>query len=213
MKIKIGVTQRVEKVESYNESRDALDNRLVEWASDKNYYPIPIPNNLVDKNLSNTSQPSLDKWLEDVGINAILLSGGNNIGDVMLRDLTEAYLLFWAQKHRKPLLGICRGMQMMGVFAGSKLKKIDGHTNTRHKLKIKKIINKKLPLSVNSYHDFALDGCPEGYEILAESEDGSIEAIKHKKLHWEGWMWHPERELPFNDIDRIRFKMIFDNVK
>ena len=97
MKIKIGITQRVEKVESYNETRDALDNRLVNWVSNNNYFPIPIPNNLVDIKLSNTSQPNLEKWLEDVGIDALLLSGGNNIGDVLHRDLTEQYLLFWAE--------------------------------------------------------------------------------------------------------------------
>ncbi|MBR51931.1 MAG: gamma-glutamyl-gamma-aminobutyrate hydrolase [Gammaproteobacteria bacterium] len=213
MKIKIGITQRVEKVESYNETRDSLDNRLVNWVSNNNYFPIPIPNNLVEINLSNTSQPNLEKWLEDVGIDALLLSGGNNIGDVLHRDLTEQYLLFWAQKYEKPLLGICRGMQMMGVFAGSNLIKIKGHTNTRHKLKTKNFFNNELPLSVNSFHDFALVDCPKGYEVIAESEDGSIEAIKHKTLKWEGWMWHPERELPFNDIDRIRFQMILNNAK
>ena len=43
------------------------------------------------------------------------------------------------------------------------------------------------------------------YEILAESEDGIIEAISHKKLPWEGWMWHPEREEQFVTNDKNRF--------
>jgi putative glutamine amidotransferase len=48
---------------------------------------------------------------------------------------------------------------------------------------------------------------------LAKSEDGSIEAMVHKSLPWEAWMWHPEREVVFfkNDIDR--FKKIILNEK
>ncbi len=213
MKRKIGITQRVDRVDLYDESRDALDNRLIEWVLNADLIPIPIPNNLVDDKLPNNLQSNLDKWLDDVGIDVVLLSGGNNIGDVQLRDLTEEYLVFWAEKYKKPLLGICRGMQMMGICAGAQLVQINGHTKVRHKLKVKDTNNKALPKSVNSYHDFALEKCPEGYEILAESEDGSIEAIKHKKLHWEGWMWHPERELPYNDIDRMRLKKMINNVK
>lgn len=213
MKRKIGITQRVDRVDLYHETRDALDNRLIEWVLNADLIPIPIPNNLVDDKLPNNLQSNLDKWLKAVGIDVVLLSGGNDIGDVQLRDLTEECLVFWAEKYKKPLLGICRGMQMMGICAGAQLVKINGHTKVRHKLKVKDADNKALPKSVNSYHDLALEKCPEGYEILAESEDGSIEAIKHKKLHWEGWMWHPERELPYNNIDRMRLKKMIDNVK
>ena len=186
---------------------------MIDWVLSADFIPIPIPNSIVDAKLANNLQPNLDKWLKDVGIDVVLLSGGNNIGDVQLRDLTEEYLVFWAEKYKKPLLGICRGMQMMGICAGAQLVKINGHAKVRHKLKAKDTSNKSLPKSVNSYHDFALEECPQGYEILAESEDGSIEAIKHKKLHWEGWMWHPEREFPFDYIDIMRLKKITNNVK
>ena len=70
--------------------------------------------------------------------------------------------------------------------------------------------NGALPKSVNSYHDFGLQKCPDGYEILAVAEDGSVEAIKHTKLHWEGWMWHPERELVFSPRDIARLKGLFE---
>mgnify|MGYP001380376520 CR=1 FL=1 len=190
-----------------------MDTRLVNWVSEADSIPIPVPNGLADANSPENLQPKLNEWLNDVGIDAVLISGGNNIGDVFLRDLTEGYLIFWAEKYKKPLLGICRGMQMMGICAGVQLAKINGHTSTRHKLKVKDANSNSLPQLVNSYHDFALEKCPEGYEVLAETEDGFIEAIKHKKLHWEGWMWHPERELPYNDIDQLRFKKMLNNVQ
>ena len=44
------------------------------------------------------------------------------------------------------------------------------------------------------------------FKVIAHSLDGEIEAIKHKSLPWEGWMWHPEREEKFlkEDINRIK---------
>ena len=36
------------------------------------------------------------------------------------------------------------------------------------------------------------------FEIIAYSEDNQIEAIRHKKYNWLGWMWHPERDKKFN---------------
>jgi len=206
-KIVVGVTQRIDKVESYDECRDALDQRLIDWVVQSGFVPIPVPNTLVE---SNSSQLILDNWLNTVKIDAILLSGGNNIGDFAQRDLTEKKLLSWAEKNRKPVLGICRGMQMMGVYAGSKLKEVDGHVRTHHQLLINNSHTQSLPEIVNSYHNIALENCPETFIILAKSEDGNIEAMKHRELPWEGWMWHPEREEQFNKNDQVRFKELIN---
>ena len=46
-KIKVGITQRVDRFESYNENRDALDQRLIDWVIQLGYMPIPIPNSLI----------------------------------------------------------------------------------------------------------------------------------------------------------------------
>ncbi len=209
----IGVTQRVDKIGAYNEWRDALDQRLVDWVVQAGFVPLPIPNTLVEIKSSNTYQPILDNWLSAVQINGILLSGGNDIGDIEKRDVTEKYLLSWAEKNRKPVLGICRGMQMMGVYLGGKLMQACGHVGSHHQLQIENSYSQSLPKSVNSYHNLVLENCPDEFELLARSEDGSIEAIKHKKLPWEGWMWHPEREELLVRVDQDRFKKLMNGGK
>ena len=210
-KKKIVITQRIEKFKRYNEYRDTLDQRLINWIVFCGFIPVPIPNTLA---ISGTTKDNncLIKWLKQINPDAIIFSGGNNIGDINTksRDITEINLLLWAEKYKKPALGICRGMQMMGVHAGTKLKKISGHAGVRHNLKLNDELKNSIPLIVNSYHDFALAKCPNMYKVLAMSEDNCIEAIKHKKLSWEGWMWHPERENPFKKYDINRFKKLFN---
>ena len=201
----VGVTQRVCEVESYHEWRDALDQRLIDWVVQADFVPVPIPNTIIDIDLSSNEQLILPNWLGTVKLDALLLSGGNDIGSVQRRDLTEQYLLSWAEKNRKPVLGICRGMQMMGVYTGTGLVEIDGHVKAHHKLRINSSDSSLLPETVNSYHNLVLENCPDRFEVLARSEDGNLEAIKHKKLPWEGWMWHPEREEQFSEIDKKRF--------
>ena len=66
---------------------------------------------------------------------------------------------------------------------------------------------------VNSYHNQALQSCPDSFNILAKSEDGIIEAITHKELPWEAWMWHPERSNVFSKNDLERFKNLLKNEK
>jgi|APSaa5957512535_1039671.scaffolds.fasta_scaffold14130_4 N5-(cytidine 5'-diphosphoramidyl)-L-glutamine hydrolase len=211
--ILIGVTQRVDKDNFREEWRDALDQRLIKWVIESGFVPIPIPNTMVDIKLSNKRQPVLDNWISELGIDALILSGGNDIGEVPQRDLTEQYLLKWSEKNRKPVLGICRGMQMMGVYAGGSLIKVDGHVRTYHKLQTHNDFEKSFPKSVNSYHNLALKDCPDMFQILAKSEDGNLEAMRHKDLPWEAWMWHPEREKVFTRNNQERFRKLVNNEK
>jgi|APSaa5957512535_1039671.scaffolds.fasta_scaffold79278_2 N5-(cytidine 5'-diphosphoramidyl)-L-glutamine hydrolase len=204
MNIKIiGITQREEEVISYEEKRDSLDQKLVQWVSDLGMLPVPIPNNLSSDDLFN--------WLNLLNVDSIILSGGNNIGESKKRDTTENNLLLWAQNNKKPVLGICRGMQMMSVFSGEGLVKISNHVKVRHSL-VMSDDSISLPTEVNSFHNYGLRNCPKGYRVLAFSDDGSIEAIAHNELNWEGWMWHPERDSLFSLIEQNRFKtMVFDD--
>lgn len=202
-KIVVGITQRVDSVTGRAEIRDALDQMLAQWLVKAGFLPVAVPNLL-----SGTDHPSeyiLENWLQVIHPSAIILSGGNDIDEYPVRDTTERYLLSWAETKRVPVLGICRGLQMMAVWSGGDLVKKEGHVGGRHRLLVP-AQKDEWPANVNSYHNWVLDSCPNGFEVTAQSEDGSIEAIKHINLPWEGWMWHPEREAPFcpQDIKRLQ---------
>lgn len=180
----IAVSQRIDDHPERDERRDALDQRLAQWLIAAGRLPVPVPNGL-------GAQAVVIRWLEALGVGGIVLSGGGEIGQAPERDATERALLAYARDRGLPVLGICRGMQMMAVEAGASLKPVSGHVRTRHALR------GAIRETVNSYHGNALAMCPSGYEVLAVSEDGEIEAIGNPTTGWEGWMWHPERDVPF----------------
>jgi gamma-glutamyl-gamma-aminobutyrate hydrolase PuuD len=187
----VAISQRIDQFIKRNEARDSLDQRLITFISFCGYMPVPLPNVLGS---------SINKWIKTINPAAIVLSGGNDIGLSADRDNTEYALLKNAYELQLPVLGICRGMQMMAHWAGTSLCPLKGHVRTRHRLL------GEITGEVNSYHDFGLATCPKNFEVIARSEDGEIEAIRHQILPWEGWMWHPEREpnFPERDIQRLR---------
>lgn len=183
------VSQRQDRDSARGEMRDSLDSRLSVFLTEVGYTAIALPNNPRSvADLCNTLRPA-----------AIVLSGGNTVGELLSRDETEAALLRFARDENTPVLGICRGMQMMNHFLGGSLKKIDSHVARTHTIRF---AGSSPPArAVNSYHNLAIDQLADGFNVEATSEDGVIEAIKHSSLPWFGIMWHPERELPFHDED------------
>ena len=201
----VAVTQRVDSVPGRDESRDALDQRLIQWLVCAGALPIPVPNTLS----GGGGEEVLAGWLGSMRPRALVLSGGNDIGEQPARDATERHLLAWAAAQRVPVLGICRGMQMLAVWAGGELVRKEGHVGVRHPLRIS-VEEEGWPADVNSYHNWVLAACPGGFEVEARAEDGSIEAIRHAELPWEGWMWHPEREATFDPKDIRRLKRLIN---
>lgn len=192
----VAVSQRVDVWRDRGEIRDALDQQLVRWLAAAGFLPVPVPNSL-------STEDSLEQWLHALNPTALVLSGGNDIGDRPERDQTERGLLNYAFGHTLPMLGLCRGMQMMGVWAGGALNAVAGHVHARHTLQ------GRWSGEVNSFHHSALADCPPGFEVLARAEDDQIEAIRHTVLPWEGWMWHPEREADFSTIDLSCIRDLF----
>lgn len=190
-------TQRMDIYSERNEVRDASDQKLVQWLLYAGYLPFPIPNAIGIDN------EKLQSWLLSIKPEAFLLTGGGDASERNLRFLLERKLLVWAEGNKIPVLGICRGMQTMAVFSGANLERVSNHVALRHRL------CGEIEQEVNSFHQYALTQCPADYRVLATCQDGVIEAIESNKLPWQGWMWHPEREDPFQQDDVLRLQKLF----
>lgn len=192
----IGISQNVVYNSERGEYQDVLDQRYIKFCICAGLLPIPIPNHFMD--LQRGAQ-LLERWISDIKIHGFILTGGNDIGDFPNRDKTETFLINFALKSGFPLLGICRGMQLLGHISNVKLKPLENHVGVRHE------IFGEIFGFVNSYHNFSLDICPDEYDILARAADQNIEAMRHKKRPIEAWMWHPERgELNIRDVERVK---------
>ena len=194
--VRIGVTMRVLSVEGYDEPRDALAQNWGRFL--KVVFPgapwIPLPNLGAD---------AIRGYAEHWGFNRLLLTGGEDLGACPIRDETERELLTLARERDLPVLGICRGMQIMASYLGARLKPVEGHVRRRH------VLQGTFVHEVNSFHKYGLATCPEGFAVTGRAEDGEIESIAGVELRWEGWMWHPERETPFNSVDVTRLRGLF----
>jgi putative glutamine amidotransferase len=196
---KIAVTQRVVLEEQTGETRDCLDQRLSLMLLSLGFVPMPVPNSLSANTLS------VDRWLDATCPDGIILSGGGDVGveSEKSRDEVERALIAQAVRDRTPLLGICRGMQQIGITFGGTLKTVSNHVSCHHPLM------GDYSHSVNSYHRYALSKCPDGFRVVAESPDGVIEAIAHRHLPILGVMWHPERADPLNREDDNAINRLF----
>lgn len=197
--IKVAVSQRIDVWPDRGERRDALDQALIGFLGAVGVVPVPVPNALDVEGDSEGRMVTLDDWMTVVQPDGVVLSGGNDIGSCADRDGVERALLDRAEREGIPVLGICRGMQMLGIWAGAELKRVESHVRTMHSL-VGEIAGQ-----ANSFHDYALSACPQGFRVIARSEDGEIEAIGHESLPIEGWMWHPERgEIAKRDLERAK---------
>lgn len=108
-------------------------------------------------------------------------------------DQLDFKIISYAAKTKKPLLGICRGIQSINVFFKGTLKQnILHHQNENH------FINwDNKTILVNSFHHQSIDKIGKDLLILAKSLDGEIEIIKHKSLPIIGVQFHPEL-IPFD---------------
>jgi len=96
-----------------------------------------------------------------------------------------------------PVFGICRGLQTLNVHYGGTLKNVDKHPKSKEKTDLVHEINVsgEKPIKVNSFHHQAVNKLADCFEVLATSQDGVVEAIKHVNLPVVAVQYHPERSI------------------
>lgn len=148
---------------------------------------------------------------------------GNSIADYTgapetfneARDEFEMAAFQLAQENKLPVLGICRGMQLINViYKGSMLQDLDsrlkpvhiGNPDKSHDVKIKQGtvlsgIIKNETASINSAHHQAIEKLGNGLVVNAVSADGVIEGIERIQTDGKPFLlaiqWHPERMFHF----------------
>ncbi len=187
---RVGITQRQMMLADRNETRDALDTRLTALLWSLGFCPVPLANAIAD----------VGDYLSSAGIEALVLSGGDDQGVTPQRDIFELEALAVAERQGLPVLGVCRGMQMMNEVCGGTAIATQGHAGTRHALHGPGISGGR---TVNSFHHQSVTPATLGASLvaLAHSHDGTVEAVRHESLPWTGVMWHPERETSVHDAD------------
>lgn len=145
----------------------------------------------------------------------IIIQGGTDIHDYHFK------ILDYALKNHIPLLGICMGHQIIGLYSTNSteddLIKINDHyiLDRLHSItftndsKLKKILGKNI--QVNSRHLYKIKKVGSPFKISALSDDGVIEAIEliNDKNFVIGVQWHPE---DLNNMENL-YKYFFEEIK
>ncbi len=123
------------------------------------------------------------------------------------RDRLEKALIHRALDDHRPMLGICRGMQLVNVVHGGTLQRdlTDFYVETpraRGLLPVKPVtleprshladILGDTPLYVNALHDQAVDALGHGLQVAAHDGAGVVQAIEAERGWCVGVQWHPE---------------------
>jgi putative glutamine amidotransferase len=157
------------------------------------------------------------------GLGGIVIGGGANVDPARYeqqaaieyvydveRDEFEWQMLGAAMQRELPLLGICRGAQLLNVFAGGSLwqnltQDIPGLQLRRHVLARKDVtiepgtlladVMRVHAVKVNSLHRQGIRGIGRGLRIAAHDADGIVQAVEAEPNHHPfllGVQWHPE---------------------
>lgn len=153
-------------------------------------------------------------WVER--LDAVLLTGGADVdpgryGAVntastveTIRDEFELALLASAIDHALPVLGICRGLQVLNVYAGGTLHQdVPPHARfdiapaaEAHEVTIEAgselagVYGERV--TVNSLHHQTVDRLGEGLVVTARADDGTVEGLELPGADVIAVQWHPE---------------------
>lgn len=141
------------------------------------------------------------------------------------RDALESRLIAAADKKKLPILGICRGAQLINVQRGGRLHQDlkDFYVETPHLTTVlphKTIhvesdsrlagVMKRTRCRVNSLHRQAISETGEGIQVVAREDSGVVQAIEDSNRPFLiGVQWHPEYLLQRPEQRRI-FKTLVD---
>lgn len=214
--------------------RDILNRHYTKAVLDAGGIPVMIPT-LPDRSFIKSLVEKLDGLILVGGLDVHPRFYGEELtphcGELNIhRDELELELVKAAGDKKLPLLGICRGMQMMNVAMGGSCfqdigaqveSAIEHRQNaasyvTTHVVSIKPDsllhdVLKSESIWVNSHHHQAVKISAPGFYCSAQSGDGVVEAIEKTDADfWLGVQWHPEGTVGHDEHSIKLFKALVD---
>ena len=188
---------RITEADAYVERRDSISHDWMERLSEWDMSPLLLPNTGKPVALFSELKPDL-----------LILTGGNDLHAYPERDATEKALLAAALESDTPVLGVCRGLQLINDTMGGELTAVDGHVARGHDIRISDPWRRFYGdgTKVNSYHSFGIpeSGLGAGLQATAVDTDGNVEGCILRGKPLAAVMWHPERKnAPPADRDMI----------
>ncbi|MDR7142201.1 gamma-glutamyl-gamma-aminobutyrate hydrolase family protein [Rhizobium sp. BE258] len=192
---RIGLTQRAHSISGISERRDMLDQRWTGLIERLGGCPLPLANTVQNPEM----------YLEALGIDGLVMTGGNDIATLAdatdgasERDKFEAAAYAYCTEKGIPVLGVCRGAQMINQLSGGRMERMPNHVAQRHAIIWSDVLPSSwhCPPAVNSYHGWAIpaDGLAPRLTAAAWASDRSVEAFYSTDAAVTGIIWHPERE-------------------
>jgi N5-(cytidine 5'-diphosphoramidyl)-L-glutamine hydrolase len=207
--LRIGVTMREVQAQGYFEPRDALARgwgKFLDAAIPEAAW-LPVPN---------LGAPAVEAFCAKWGLNGLILTGGEDLGVAPVRDESERAILRYCLQRRQPVLGVCRGLQLLWSEMGGQLEMKEGHRATRHALTRAGLPGdgvEQRVVEVNSYHRYCLRLPPsrmlEDPSTFARAADGTVEGVSFRDGRVVGVMWHPEREPKPDPLDIALTRKLF----
>lgn len=195
-------------------TQSLIENKHKElvWSLEENWYKY-FQNKNINLVPLNSNFQNFKKIIQTKPL-GIVFSGGNDLNFLkkekvnFIRDSLEKKILETVLKKKIPILGVCRGFQLIASYFKCKIIKQKGHVKTIHELKRNKqrYKHKLKNIKVNSFHNFTVQTLPKSFELVVKHKDGSIEIASSKKLKILSLMFHPERKnISQKAIDKVIF--------
>lgn len=185
--LRVALTMRVIDATGNHESRDCISHDWLARLADWNMTPVLVPNVLAEPGA----------YLDGLKADLLVLTGGDDVGTTPERDATESRLLDHALGRDLPVLGVCRGMQLINLHFGGSLGRLQGHVARPHGVTVERawLGIYDAETTVNSFHDQGIPsgGLADGLAAAAFDPDGNVEALHHRTRAVAAVMWHPER--------------------
>ena len=208
----IGITTRI--IYEDGIKKQFVNEAYIEYVKLAGFTPIILP---------------MIKDMDDVLnlCDAFLITGGDDLhskwyneplsekaGTIHLEmDEVDKYVIEYAYKNKKPMMGICRGLQAINAFLGGTLLQHiedDSHKNIEGDVIFDKVPNGSIfdrvyheHSKIKSYHHQCIKDLAPNFIICGYS-NGCIEAIEHNELPIIAVQWHPERLMDEESINLIK---------